>query len=88
VSSIESSTISLCLREFFRDSLQIDFDAIAADESTDLFESGLIDSFGFIELVGFIESTFSIQISDEELASDRVGSFAGLVAMISEKTTQ
>ena len=40
------------------------------DESTDLFEKGILDSTGIIELVGFIEKTFNITIEDEELIID------------------
>ena len=40
------------------------------DENTDLFEKGILDSTGIIELVGFIEKTFNITIEDEELIID------------------
>jgi len=52
---------------------------------TDLFQSGLIDSFGLVELIIFIESTFQISISNEELVSSSMSSLHEIVTMIEEK---
>ena len=49
---------------------------------TDLFETGLIDSFGFTELVGFLEGTFGVKLSDDDLASTETSTLAGITRMI------
>lgn len=49
---------------------------------TDLFQAGLIDSFGFIELVGFLESTFAVKLTDDDLASPDTATLAGTTRLV------
>jgi acyl carrier protein len=35
-----------------------------------LLESGIVDSLGILDLVGFIETEFGVQVKDEELLPD------------------
>ncbi len=56
------------------------------DESTDLFEKGILDSTGIIELVGFIEQTFNITIDDEELITDNFSSLSHITRYLQLKT--
>lgn len=37
------------------------------DDDTSFLESGIIDSTGILELIGFLEETYSIAIQDDEL---------------------
>ena len=58
------------------------------DDETPLFTSGIVDSFGVLELIAFLEKTFSIDIDVNcfELRDfDTVRKVAGLVAAISGK---
>lgn len=55
---------------------------------TDLFEEEIIDSFGFIELVTFIEVEFDVKLSDDDMASPEIGSVAGIVAMIAARRAE
>lgn len=50
-----------------------------------LLELGLIDSFGIIELVGFIEKNFQIQINDNELTKEKFGSIIKMSKLINSK---
>lgn len=52
------------------------------DADTDLFEAGLIDSFGFIELVGFLEETFGVKLTDDDLASSETATLAGTTRLV------
>ncbi|MCK7528364.1 MAG: acyl carrier protein [Ignavibacteriales bacterium] len=45
---------------------------------TPLFEKGIIDSTGVLELVAFIEDNFNITVTDEELVQEN---FSSLNAM-------
>lgn len=40
-------------------------------ETDSLFDKGVLDSFGLLEFIGFIEETFDIKIPDEDLFPDR-----------------
>ena len=57
------------------------------DENTELFEKGILDSTGIIELVGFIEKTFNITIDDEELIIDNFSSLSRITRYLQMKLT-
>jgi acyl carrier protein len=54
------------------------------DES--LYELGILDSFGVIELVTFIENQWSIQILDSEITKEKFGGINRMARLIAEKT--
>ena len=63
----------------------VDFDGVEADSNTDLFEAGFIDSYGFVELVTFLEREFSIKVTDDDLVTESFNSVNELVRYIGEK---
>lgn len=50
-----------------------------------LIENGIIDSTGILELVMFLEETYSIQIKDEELIPENLDSINSIVLFLSTK---
>lgn len=63
----------------------IDFDGIEVNDNTDLFEAGFIDSYGFVELVTFLEREFSIKVTDDDLVTESFNSVNELVRYVGEK---
>ncbi|MGC9323258.1 MAG: acyl carrier protein [Desulfomonilia bacterium] len=53
------------------------------DES--LIESGIMDSTGVLELVEFLEATFSIQIEDEELIPENLETINNIITFLKTK---
>ena len=39
-------------------------------DNDSLLESGIVDSLGILDIVAFLEETFSIQLSDEDMVAD------------------
>jgi len=59
----------------------------AIDPEASLVDQGVIDSFGFVEIVAFLEETFNITIADEQINGENFGSvrrIVDLVATVSE----
>ncbi|OGO15985.1 MAG: hypothetical protein A2Z14_02515 [Chloroflexi bacterium RBG_16_48_8] len=54
-------------------------------EDEPLISSGLIDSFGLVDLALFIEDTFGIRIEDVELTSSVFDTTSELAQLISKK---
>ncbi len=50
-----------------------------------LIENGIIDSTGILELVMFIEETYSIQIKDEELVPENLDSIENIIRFLETK---
>ena len=52
---------------------------------TSFLEEGIIDSTGVLELVTFLEETFSIHIEDDELIPENLDSIQNVAAYIARK---
>jgi acyl carrier protein len=50
-----------------------------------LLESGVLDSLGVLDVVGFTEKEFSIQVSDEELVPDNFQTIDSLTDFVLQK---
>jgi acyl carrier protein len=72
------------IRSFLTRTFLFEFGSKVNDE-TDLFDAGLIDSYGFIELVKFLEQTYGISLSDDDLASKEMSTLAGIAQMVGER---
>ncbi|PKO13685.1 MAG: acyl carrier protein [Chloroflexi bacterium HGW-Chloroflexi-10] len=51
----------------------------------DLLSEGIIDSLGILQLVGFIEEEFNIQIADEDVVLENFQSVAALNQFLTSK---
>jgi acyl carrier protein len=49
-----------------------------------LLELGILDSAGVIEFIVFVESTWGIEISDEDITKERMGSLVKMAALVDE----
>ncbi len=56
---------------------------IPTDEG--LLASGILDSFGLIELVGFIESEFNFEMKDDEFTGDNFKDLAAVKTYVERK---
>jgi acyl carrier protein len=54
-------------------------------DSEQLFSSGIIDSFGAMELIGFLEERFAIVIDDAEVTEERMGSIDAITRFVDGK---
>lgn len=50
-----------------------------------LLESGIVDSIGILDIVRFVEQTFSVQVSDEDLVPENFGSIAAIAGFVQQK---
>ena len=53
-----------------------------------LFELDILDSMGIVELIAFIETTWSIVIEDTEITTEELGSISKIVTLINKKVSQ
>ncbi len=78
-----SAPIEQEIKKFLENTFLIDFNDFESD--ADLFRGGIVDSYGFIELVNFLERKFNIKITDEELTSDALTSLDNIIECINNK---
>jgi len=73
------------LKQFITDNYLVasGFDGIKDNNS--FMEMGLIDSTGILELLEFVEETFTIKVDDEEVVPDNLDSLERLTLFIETK---
>ena len=52
------------------------------DQSINLFESGNLSSLDVLDLIVYIETTFNITISDDDIGMENIGSINNMVKFI------
>jgi acyl carrier protein len=73
------------IRTFLVENFLVLGDAAELDDGESLLEMGIIDSTGVLELVGFIEQTFGIQIQDQEVVPENLDTVDNVVAYVAGK---
>lgn len=57
------------------------------NEDVQLLESSIIDSLGVLDVVAFLEKSFAIKISDDELTPDNFANIKHLTEFVERKKT-
>jgi acyl carrier protein len=73
------------VKEFINENFLLNSDCKTLDDTDSLLQKGIIDSTGVLELVSFIEKTFTFRVEDEELMPDNLDSIKKLVDFIKSK---
>lgn len=60
-------------------------DPQAIKDDTSFLTAGIVDSTGVMEVVSFVEATFSITVADSELLPENLDSIGGLVRFVARK---
>lgn len=70
------------IENFVRNEFRVAHADSGFTRDTHLFDSGFVDSTGVVELVSFIESTFDVEIPDEDLFSDAFTTIDGISTVV------
>jgi len=81
---MERDTITTKVTEFINGKFIFD-QSIQLTREQKLIDSGIIDSIGVLELIDFIEATYSINIDDEELVPANLGTIDAVARFIVKK---
>ncbi|WP_394849108.1 phosphopantetheine-binding protein [Pendulispora brunnea] len=76
--------IKAAISEYMEQNFLFKFDD-EITESTDLFKAGIMDSFGYVQLMQFLQENFDIKFSKQELLSDVISSLSGIVEAVEAK---
>ena len=84
IAAIPESDVRSTLRHFILDNFYVANPTRLSDEAS-LLDSGIIDSTGVLELVGFLEHELGLTVSDAELVPENLDSLSRLVAFVERK---
>jgi acyl carrier protein len=65
-----------------RNQFSVNPDDPGFDREVDLFEHGYVDSVGVVELLGFLQEKFDVEIPDDDLLSEDFSSIAGIARIV------
>jgi acyl carrier protein len=71
--------------KFLEDTFNFSFSKNDVTDTDNLFECGYIDSFGLVQIISFIETTFDTTLPVELLTSGQLGTLAGMVSLVESK---
>lgn len=72
-------------REFIAKNFYVAAGGSELSDDASLLEQGIVDSTGVLEVIGFLEKTFDIQVDDAEMVPDNLDSVAAIVAFVDRK---
>ncbi|MFJ4966512.1 acyl carrier protein [Streptomyces sp. ADI96-02] len=75
------------IQTMIEDQFLVEFDGELTAES-DLFKAGVIDSFGYVQLLSSIEKDFSIQLKDEDFLKNILTSLESIDAFVAKKIAE
>jgi acyl carrier protein len=75
------------IRRFIQDQLLSGDGSAPIADDTPLFE-GIIDSIGLIDLVGFLETRFGIQIGDEDFSNENFRTIEAIEQLVSRRAAE
>jgi acyl carrier protein len=72
------------IRSFIESNFFVPQGQVLADDAS-LLDSGVIDSTGVLELIGFLQDELGIEVADQEMVPDNLDSIAKIDAYIVRK---
>lgn len=75
------------IRDYLSRSFLFSEQGFEYEDDASFLEQGIIDSYGFIELLHWVEEEFSISVADDELVPDNFDSVRNLTSFILGKVS-
>ena len=72
------------IRAFIKDNFMLD-DVVKIADDASFMETHILDSTGFIELIGFIEERYGVQVADEEMLPENFDSLRNIQGYLQRK---
>lgn len=76
------------LRTYVLENCLFTDDGSKLQDADSFLDTGILDSTGILEIILFVEETFAIKVTDEEMVPDNLDSIDSLVAYIERKRTE
>lgn len=81
-------SVRAALRRYVLENHLFTDDDAALKDADSFLETGILDSTGIMELILFIEETFQLKVTDDEMAPENLDSIDSLVAYVERKRAQ
>jgi acyl carrier protein len=72
------------VREFITTNFYVPSDDELSDDES-LLDAGVVDSTGVLEVIGFLEDTYEIEVADAEMIPENLDSIERIAALVQRK---
>jgi len=72
------------VHEFITTNFYVPSDEELSDDES-LLDAGIVDSTGVLEIIGFLEDTYEIEVADEEMIPENLDSIERIAALVQRK---
>ena len=76
-------------RQLVRDFVMSNFyvpDSVALADSASLLTTGIVDSTGMLEVIAFLEDTFAVTVSEDEMVPANLDSIENITRFVARKS--
>ena len=73
------------VRQFIVSNFYVSDPAALVDHAS-LLDAGVVDSTGVLEIITFIETTFSVSVEDQEMLPENLDAVSNIVKFVQKKT--
>lgn len=73
------------IRKFIETNFYVPDSSALTDEAS-LLDRGVIDSTGVLELIGFLQDEFGVEVADDEMVPENLDSIARIEGYVARKT--
>ncbi len=80
---VAPSNITSAIRRFITTDLAPDLDGAELEEDASLLDSGILDSFGIMSLLEFIQAEFGVDVPAEDIEPDNFETIAAIAQTVS-----
>ena len=85
MTSPTESDIQKKISRYVLDNFPTTYDATTLPQDTSLLELGILDSYGVIELVEYLEKEWDITILENEITTEKMGSIIKMARLVMSK---
>lgn len=82
---MEATQIETELKQYILETFVYSEDDAELASDVHLFDNGIIDSTGVLELVGFLEEQYELEVADTEMLPENFETIAALTAFVQRK---
>ena len=82
MSAINRHTVIDRLRQYVQENFLYMRQDIQLGDGESLLERGIIDSLGVMELIGFVQSEFGVEVPDDMITEEHFGSLAAIASFV------
>lgn len=79
--------IKAAVRRYIEDNFIMGAGGVALGDGDSFLEHHVLDSTGFLELIGHLEETYAIKVLDDEMVPENLDSLDSVAAFVARKRT-